>query len=410
MATRNQLIIVTAICFLGLMGPMYFFFEPGQKALEENATASLPTEPGYFIPSSSYSAKLSASIDYKQPVLVAKGTADIANAKALELAIKPIPGVKSVNVTKSDNPGSGGLYLLSFVVELNDGNDGARVGYLLPKRLKGVAITEIAQPASITLPGEVTMVSQSGAERNISTADASVNALVFAYAKQGESYDFNAALHEAAGLKSITALMIGSDPGYPTESQEYNASVVVKRIVGFGVESDVPLGTNVSKESLEASLSSYGANVSYQEPSPFVQVNASNSSLFIRAFNDSGARDLVSLAFVPYSDGVGARIEAALKKAGVTGTYELPTGYLQVRSVSRVPASMMPGNVSLEFSLADIELPEALGNQSLGEMRELPGRMMPVGAKEGGSVDAVVSLTLVFGELDSMNAVASSLK
>ncbi len=357
MVSRNQLIIVTAICFLGLMGPISFFFQPGSAEPADAPAANTPTGPsGYLTPMNALSGTASAFVEFKEPRLSASAFSDFANIPAIEATVLSVPGVKNASITKEENPGAEGLYLINFNVELNHGSDGMEAMYLISRRVTSVTFREFSQLATIVLPPTITLSSITGSDEELSTADAAVTALVFPYAEEGKEYEFQITSKESGAVKQLVALMHSSSPDYPVVKEVFNTTVTMGAISGYGLEAAVPYGVDVNSTELSDELD---AQAFYTPP----------------LTNDSNA-----------------------------------TGFLQVMSESRVNQSMVPGTVTTEFALAEVSMPASVGNYSLAGFESLPGRKMPADAKEGDSVDSVVSISLVFGEIDSINVVAKSLE
>jgi hypothetical protein len=246
------------------------------------------------------------------------------------------------------------------------------------------------------------MQGPSGVE-NISTAGVRVDALVFSYAKEGGVYAFQIKLSDMGSSKKGVALMMGSEPDFPSEQENYSVPVTVKSVNSYGLESIIPPDIVINVSELEAKIS---AKVNYQEPSKLVSVNVSNSTSFLTALNNSEAVNFGGVVLVPYSENVSSVIDAVAIASDNMVTYELPTGLLQVHSLSRVPITLIPGNVSSEFALADLTLPTILGNRTIGDVT-IPSRKVPVDSIEGDVLNATVTLNIVFGELDSVNAVVS---
>ncbi len=355
MVSRNQLIIVTAIVFLGLMGPISFFFQPGTGEAAPLDAPELPSAPtGYLTPMSTLSGTSPAVVEFKEPRLSASAFSDFANLASIRETVLAIPGVKNASITKEENPGEEGLYLISFNVELNHGSDGMQAMYLISRRVESITFSEFSQLATIILPPTITLTSISGGEEELSTANAAVTALVFPYAKVAEEYEFQISTKESGAVKQVIALMRSSPPDYPITTEDFNATVTVDSVNGYGLEASVPSGIDVNSTELSDALN---AQAFYSPPS-------ANGS----------------------------------------------TGFLQIMSESRVNQSLVPGTVITEFSLADVIPPVSVGGYSTSEFAILSRRKMPATAEPGDSVDSIITLNILFGEVDSVNVVAKSLQ
>jgi hypothetical protein len=356
MVSRNQLIIVTAIVFLGLMGPISYFFQPGATEPAETQTTTTPTSTGYLTPVNALSGSSTAVIEFKEPRLSATAYSDFANVADIEATVLAIPGVKSVEITKEDNPGGEGLYQFTFDVGMNHGSDGMKVMYLLSRRVTSIEFSEFSQLATIILPTTITLTSITGAEEEITTVDAAVTALVFPYAEEGQEYEFSITSKESGAMKQILALMRASAPDYPVTTEEFDVKATVNSVNSYGLEAEVPQGVDVNSTLLSEEL---GAQAFYIPPMT----------------NDSNA-----------------------------------TGFLQIMSDHRIDHASVPGTVVSEFSLSDITIPDTVGNYSTADFASLPDRKMPADAEPGDVVDSVVTLSVLFGEVDSVNVIAASLQ
>ncbi|MCD6523083.1 MAG: hypothetical protein J7K68_05005 [Candidatus Diapherotrites archaeon] len=239
MVSRTQLIIITVLLVIGIAGPIASMIAR-QHQTENKDVGENTAPPTVFTPIEKYYARTNCTIVEMYPQLFAIGVSDYGNRKEIEQALLAIDGVKSVNITRTENEGSEGLYRYDFVIECNSSSSLEYVSYKAGKIIsfKGIKLASpIVATALLQLPDKVVLDDKT---MDISSKS-SVKGIVYPFTKPLEKTKCDVEMEVSEGkIKKIVAVESYRQymPSYEIVKAEVNGTIenITEKVVEIEVE------------------------------------------------------------------------------------------------------------------------------------------------------------------------------